>query len=448
MFEAQSAPEEFPQQPRVAAAGTPAAGDRADSGAGGTSGQDERDGQDEGRPVLGGVRAAVAALAAAAGEESWRLQEDELGWVLEGLDSLRRDVERVMVQVVGDAAHRGTPDREGYSSGADYVAGHSPSLDSAGAHQVVRVSAACRLDKHRPLARAVAAGEVPVRRADRVLRALEQIEPFLTFEQYVADQEIILPVAMTGTDRELRQVLRHLVECARPEQDSDDFEKAQRRGRGMYERAVAGDLTEFVLRLDPEGAAFVRAAVDPLAKPAPDGDGPDPRSPQQRRADAFLMILKRGMESPGQAGTTSNAKVIVTLSWEQLVGQLRGLGRTMTGDQLTPATVRRLACEADLIPVLLGTDGEVLDMGHRARLATPAQRRALWLEQQGCTYQGCSMPAQWCAAHHGVWWSRGGPTDHDNLYLLCPRHHTRVHDLDLKPVRTGDAADGELAWQP
>jgi hypothetical protein len=58
------------------------------------------------------------------------------------------------------------------------------------------------------------------------------------------------------------------------------------------------------------------------------------------------------------------------------------------------------------------------------------------------------MPAQWCAAHHGVWWSRGGPTDHDNLYLLCPRHHTRVHDLDLKPVRTGDAADGELAWQP
>jgi hypothetical protein len=438
MFEFQFAAEEFPQQPTVPVAAAAGGSGLRDGVAG--------DGGDaEGRPVLGGVQAAATALARAAEQESWRLQGDELGAVLEGLDSVRRDVERVMVAVVGDAVGRNTPDAEGHSSGADYVASHSAGLDPAGAHQAVRVAVACRLDKHRPLADAVAAGKVPVRKADRVLRALEQIEPFLAFEEYVADQAVILPVAMTGTDRELRQVLRHLVECARPGQDSDDFERAQRRGRGMYERAVAGDLTEFVVRLDPEGAAFVRAAVDPLAKPAPDGDGPDLRSPQQRRADAFLMILQRGMSSPGQAGTTSNAKVVITVSWEQLIGDLRGLGRTMTGDQLTAATVRRLACEADLIPVLLGTDSEVLDMGHRARLATPAQRRALWLEQQGCTYQGCSMPAQWCAAHHGIWWSRGGPTDHDNLYLLCPRHHTRVHDLDLKPHRHDD---GTFAWQP
>jgi hypothetical protein len=394
--------------------------------------------------VLAGVRAAVVALGQAVAEPTWALQGDELGAVLEALAEVRRDAERLMVAVVGDAAGRCTPDAEDYSSGADYVAGHSPGLDAAAAHRVVRVAKACREAKHGPLAEAVGAGEVSVAKADRVLRALAQIEPFLTFEQYLADQEIILPVAMTGTDRQLRQVLRYLVECARPEDDSDEFEKKQRRGRGLSERAVAGGLEEFVWRLDPEGAAFVRAAIGPLSKPAPDQDGPDPRSAQQRRSDALLAILQRGMTSPGEAGTTSNAKVVVTISWEQLVGQLRGLGCTMTGEQLSVRAVRRLACEADLIPVLLGGDGEVLDMGRQARLATPAQRRALWLTQQGCTYQGCSMPAQWCAAHHGVWWSRDGDTDLDNLYLLCPRHHTIVHERDLKPVEH----DGHHGWQP
>jgi hypothetical protein len=212
----------------------------------------------------------------------------------------------------------------------------------------------------------------------------------------------------------------------------------------LSERAVAGGLAEFVWRLDSEGAAFVRAAIGPLAKPAPDGDGPDPRSPQQRRSDALMAIVQRGMTSPGQAATTGNAKVVITISWEQLVGELRGLGRTMTGEQLSVRAVRRLACQADLIPTLLGSDGEVLDMGRQVRLATPAQRRALWLTQKGCTYQGCSMPAQWCAAHHGVWWSRDGDTDLDNLYLLCPRHHTIVHDRDLRPVEH----DGHYGWQP
>lgn len=66
----------------------------------------------------------------------------------------------------------------------------------------------------------------------------------------------------------------------------------------------------------------------------------------------------------------------------------------MTGDQLIPRTVRRLACGADLIPAVLGGDGEALDLGRRVRLATPAQLQALWLTQHRCTYQGCSMPAQ------------------------------------------------------
>ena len=151
------------------------------------------------------------------------------------------------------------------------------------------------------------------------------------------------------------------------------------------------------------------------------------------------------MGSPGAAPTTTRAKVVITFSYDQLTDQVSGLGRTLTGEQLTGRTIRRIACEADLIPAVLSSEGEVLDLGRRTRLATPAQRLALWLEEKGCTYQGCSMPAQWCDAHHATWWSRGGPTDHDNLHLLCARHHTRVHDGDLSPV---ERPDGTLHWQP
>ena len=396
------------------------------------------------RPVLGAVADAVTALGKALTEPTWALQDAELGRVLEQLDELRRGTERLLVDVTGDATGRGTPDGENCSSATDWVAGHCPSLGAPAAHQTVKVANACKEAKHGPLAEAVRAGEVSVRRADRVLAAMGQIEPFLTFEQHIADEQIVLPIAMTGTDRQLRLALAHLVACARPQDDSDEFEVKQRRGRGLFERAVAGGLAEFVWRLDPEGAAFVRAAIGPLAKPAPDEDGPDPRSPQQRRSDALLAVLQRGMTSPGQAPTTSNAKVIITISWEQLVGRLRGVGCTMTGEPLSVRAIRRLACEADLIPTVLGGEGEVLDMGRQVRLATGAQRRALWLTQRGCTYQGCSMPAQWCAAHHGVWWSRDGDTDLDNLFLLCPRHHTIVHEQDLRPVEH----DGHYGWQP
>jgi len=134
--------------------------------------------------------------------------------------------------------------------------------------------------------------------------------------------------------------------------------------------------------------------------------------------------------------TSAKAKVVLTLSWEQLVGELRGLGRTLTDEQLTPATIRRLACEADLVPAVLATDGQLLDLGRTTRLATPAQRQALWLRDGGCTYPGCSIPATWCDAHHVRHWSRGGPTDLSNLALLCGRHHTVVHDRDLAATVT------------
>ena len=106
------------------------------------------------RPVLGAVSDAVASLGKALTEPTWALGDAELGLVLEQLDVLRRDTERLLVETVGDATGRGTPDAENCSSATDYVVAHSPSLDGPAAHRVVRVAAACRPAKHAPRAEA------------------------------------------------------------------------------------------------------------------------------------------------------------------------------------------------------------------------------------------------------------------------------------------------------
>ncbi|XKF82994.1 HNH endonuclease [Humibacillus xanthopallidus] len=107
-----------------------------------------------------------------------------------------------------------------------------------------------------------------------------------------------------------------------------------------------------------------------------------------------------------------------------------------TGDVLSPATVRRLACDASLIAAVLGGQGEPLDVARQHRLVTPAIRTALVLRDKGCSFPGCTVPAAWTDAHHLVHWIDGGATSLDNLTLLCRRHHTHVHRQGLTATVT------------
>jgi hypothetical protein len=83
---------------------------------------------------------------------------------------------------------------------------------------------------------------------------------------------------------------------------------------------------------------------------------------------------------------------------------------------------------AGLIPAVLGTASQPLDVGRRTRLHTPTQRTAMALRDTGCTTEGCDRPPAWCEAHHDTPWSQGGDTSVDNGRLLCPRHHHLAHD--------------------
>jgi len=86
-----------------------------------------------------------------------------------------------------------------------------------------------------------------------------------------------------------------------------------------------------------------------------------------------------------------------------------------------------LACDARIIPAVLGGHNETLDMGRASRTFNAACRRAILTRDIGCVFPGCPTPGQWAEYHHIHHWADGGPSDYNNAALLCRRHHTLIH---------------------
>ncbi len=121
----------------------------------------------------------------------------------------------------------------------------------------------------------------------------------------------------------------------------------------------------------------------------------------------------------------------------------RRVGMTAFGQVLTPTEVRMLACDAQITPAVLGGAGELLELGRTRRLATPGILTALALRDKGCSYPGCTMPPGWTDAHHLRHWVDHGPTEPDNMTLLCRHHHTTVH----RHGHIGQVIDGGVIWR-
>jgi len=92
-------------------------------------------------------------------------------------------------------------------------------------------------------------------------------------------------------------------------------------------------------------------------------------------------------------------------------GGLASIAELDDGGHLSPATARRLACDAGILPAILGSRGQVLDLGRQRRLFTGPIRRALVLRDRGCAFPSCDRPARWCDGHHIRHWADGGTTE-------------------------------------
>jgi hypothetical protein len=157
-------------------------------------------------------------------------------------------------------------------------------------------------------------------------------------------------------------------------------------------------------------------------------------------ATGHLTGNTTGSESGGVTGRTlgGDGAALPTFTG----GSSPAPGEIQWGGLISPATARRIACCAGIQRVVLDPNGAVLDVGREYRTATPAQFAALTARDGGCVFPGCTRPSAWCIAHHIAHWADGGPTDLDNLALLCGHHHTVVHhhgwDVRLGPDRLPD----------
>ncbi len=187
-------------------------------------------------------------------------------------------------------------------------------------------------------------------------------------------------------------------------------------------------------------ADMLRKALSALAAPKhvrSQGETYDVERPSpERMGAAFCEFIERyPAEQVPHAGGTS-ATVVVTMDLETLLGGLKAASLD-TGTMITAATARRLACQAGIIPAVLGGGAKVLDLGRKTRFHTESQRLAIAIEQRHCQHPLCDVPAWLCHVHHTTPWSLGGSTTTEDAQLLCPRHHALIHrNSPDPPMRT------------
>ena len=121
----------------------------------------------------------------------------------------------------------------------------------------------------------------------------------------------------------------------------------------------------------------------------------------------------------------------VSTSLQDLTHGLNNAGVTDSGEHLAVQTLRRLACDAQIIPMVLNSKSRVIDVGRRTRVINEALRIAVIHRDKHCVWPGCNTPPDRCDCHHVEHWADGGPTTLDNLALLC-HHHILLHEGGYK----------------
>ena len=172
-------------------------------------------------------------------------------------------------------------------------------------------------------------------------------------------------------------------------------------------------------------------------------DPKDRPTTEQRMADALAELLCRpGGDKKGRKSGTPKTDLLLIAHYD--TGEQRIRDATLAdGTPIPVALFKDLACQGKVVPAIFDTKGQPLWVGLGKRLATPAQRLALIARDRRCV--GCGADPAWCQAHHLIPWEADGPTDIDNLVLLCSRCHHQVHDDSWQIRKT---PTGKYVLQP
>ena len=145
----------------------------------------------------------------------------------------------------------------------------------------------------------------------------------------------------------------------------------------------------------------------------------------------------------GDTAVAEHLTPIILIDHSRLQQSAQGRCELIDGTPVPITTAQRILCDNDTRTAVVDNTGDVLHLGRRTRLATPTQRTALAIRDKGCIWPNCDTNPHWCHAHHLLPWQHHGPTNRDNLALVCTKHHHQLHEGHWTITRNPDGT-----WQP
>ncbi len=298
-------------------------------------------------------------------------------------------------------------------------------------------------------AAALTAGQIGTGQVDELCALAERLPPALRPELRATEATLVTELTEL-TPVQARKRLLAWESDITPAQDSETKLRTQRAANRLRFAKNSDGTTSLFGQLDPVSAAYLRTAVDrkvtelwrrepgaiTVAEP-PD----DVITSERRRAEALIELVREAQN--GGPGGRGHADILVHIDYKTLIGDLAAAGicHLADGTPIPPSEARRLACEANIIPVVLNGPSQPLDVGRGSRTATPAQRTASRTVHNTCCIKGCDVVFEHCQLHHIKWWRHGGPTNLNNLVPVCSKHHHLIHDhkwkLQLDQHRVG-----------
>ena len=220
-------------------------------------------------------------------------------------------------------------------------------------------------------------------------------------------------------DEFAKTVRRHQQDCSEDDGQAILDRQRERRSARIFESPETG---MFVLSGQFDQITGTRIATALTAKERELWHREDPkarRTPQQRMADALAELVCE----PGD-GKTQGTNLLVMADYDVIKKELVN-ARLADGSPIPIGELRQLAREADILPSIFDAKTQNMWLGRQRRTASEAQRVALMARDEGCIC--CKANPLWCRAHHIIWWSKNGPTDLDNLLLVCDDCHKKIH---------------------
>ena len=299
---------------------------------------------------------------------------------------------------------------------------------------------------------ALSAGRMDAAKASVVVRAVEALPDRVGVEGRARAEAHLVDLASRHDAAELKVLGRRIFEVIDPDAADEELgcqlareEREARRRTFLQLQENDGGTTEGRFRIPTVQGQMLRKALDAFTSPR--RLGVEGRTGEDGTAMDRPELLGRGLcelierfpldRLPKARGV--NATVVVTMTLDQLRAEL-GTASLDSGGLLSAGEARRLACEAGLIPMVLGGDSMPLDVGREQRLFTRYQRIAGGVGHRTCAEEHCDRPAAWTEVHHRRSWALGGRTSLEELELLCPWHHHRAHDPDFDLTRLPDGS--------